>query len=140
MLNQWVSEYQFKKINFIPFAAASIGQVHYGESLDEKQLAIKIQYPGIKESIDSDMQNVLNLMKYTKIFPKTLFVDKLIINTKKELYEECNYLIEAEKQERFRKLVDNRYIVPEIILAKERVLISQYLPGESIDYISDNYP
>lgn len=79
-------------------------------------------------------------MKYTKIFPKTLFVDKLILNTKKELYEECNYIIEGEKQERFRKLIDNRYIVPEIILAKERVLISQYLPGDSIDYIADNYP
>ncbi len=97
MLNNWAPEFKFKKFNFTTFAAASIGQVHYGETLEGKAVAIKIQYPGIKESIDSDMQNILNLMKYTKIFPKTLFVDKLILNTKKELYEECNYIIEAEK-------------------------------------------
>ena len=41
-------------------------------------------------------------MDYTGIFPKTMFLDKLIANTRKELYEECDYLVEAEKQIRYK--------------------------------------
>jgi aarF domain-containing kinase len=41
-------------------------------------------------------------MTYTNIFPKTMFLDKLLEHTKKELYEECDYLVEAAKQERYR--------------------------------------
>ena len=60
-------------------------------------MAVKIQYPGVRESIDSDMNNLKRLMDYTKIFPKTMFLDQLILNTRKELYEECDYGAEAYK-------------------------------------------
>lgn len=43
-------------------------------------------------------------MEYTNIFPKTMFLDKLIANTRKELHEECDYKIEAAKQRNYRKL------------------------------------
>ena len=75
-------DFKFKEFNYSPFAAASIGQVHYGVSTDSVKLAVKIQYPGVKESIDSDMENLLRLMTYTRIFPKTLFLGKLVENTR----------------------------------------------------------
>lgn len=62
-----------------------------------RNVALKIQYAGVKESIDSDLNNLKMLMEYTKIFPKTMFLDKLIENTRKELHEECDYLVEAKK-------------------------------------------
>ena len=58
---------------------------------------IKIQYPGVRESIDSDMNNLRRLMNYTNLLPKTMYMEEILENTKKELYEECDYKIEALK-------------------------------------------
>jgi len=49
----------------------------------------------VRESVDSDMNNLKRIMTYTDIFPKHMFLDKLLENTKKELYEECDYIKEA---------------------------------------------
>jgi predicted unusual protein kinase regulating ubiquinone biosynthesis (AarF/ABC1/UbiB family) len=49
---------RFRRFHFTPLAAASIGQVHEAETKDGRRLAIKIQYPGIARSIDSDLDNV----------------------------------------------------------------------------------
>ncbi len=59
-------------------------------------MAVKVQYPGVKESIDNDLKNITRLMVYTGAFPKTMFLDQLIANTRKELFQECDYLKEKE--------------------------------------------
>jgi len=63
---------QFKHFNFIPVAAASIGQVHEAVLQDGQRLAIKIQYPGIKRSIDSDVDNVASLLRLFKLIPQEM--------------------------------------------------------------------
>jgi aarF domain-containing kinase len=80
-------------------------------------VAIKVQYPGVKQSIDSDLNNLKNLMIYTKAFPKSMFLDKLINYSRKELHEECDYVIEAKKQNKMKTLLANypEYHVPELI-------------------------
>lgn len=77
-------------------------------------MAIKIQYPGVKDAVDSDLANLKRIMTLTNAVPKTMYLDKLIHNTRIELYEECEYLKEAEKQSRYSELVkgDERFAVP----------------------------
>ena len=98
--NSW--EKKLIKFDEKPVAAASIGQVHRAINKDGKKIAMKIQYPGIAKSIDSDLNNIRKLMNYTNFLPKRLFLDQIIIHTRNELYEECDYEIEAEKQKKFR--------------------------------------
>lgn len=58
-----------------PFAAASIGQVHRATTKDGKRVAIKIQYPGVAEGIDSDIDNLVSILNLGGIFPKGMFLD-----------------------------------------------------------------
>lgn len=53
-----------------PIAAASIGQVHKARLLDGRLVAMKIQYPGVAESIDSDIDNLMRLVRMTDMLPK----------------------------------------------------------------------
>ena len=81
----------------MPFAAASIGQVHMGK-YQGTRVAIKIQYPGVDKSINSDLNNLHRLFEWTKIFPRVFDFDALVKHTRQDLINECNYLLEAENQ------------------------------------------
>jgi predicted unusual protein kinase regulating ubiquinone biosynthesis (AarF/ABC1/UbiB family) len=64
-------ERQFKHFSYTPLAAASIGQVHRAQTRDGRDLAIKIQYPGVRESIDSDVDNVAGLLRLSGLLTWT---------------------------------------------------------------------
>lgn len=68
-----------------PFAAASIGQVHRAVLPDGRHVAVKVQYPGVAESIDSDINNLLGLLQMTGLVPKGLYVERVLETAKKEL-------------------------------------------------------
>ena len=53
-----------------PFAAASIGQVHAATLPDGREVAIKIQYPGVAQGIESDIDNLMSVLKVWNIFPQ----------------------------------------------------------------------
>ena len=133
----------FQEFNEIPFAAASIGQVHYAKTKEGAEVAVKVQYPGVMESIESDLGNLKSLMIYTNIFPKTMFLDQLIQNTKIELMEECDYLSEAKKQDTYRNFLINSkgLYVPKIItnLTTGRILTTEFVKGAYLDYVALNY-
>ena len=97
--SDWETKH-FISFNKKPFAAASIGQVHKAQLKDGTWVAMKIQYPGVAESVDSDLNNLKMLIDYTGAFPKNLFLDDFIDVTRIELKEECDYIQEAEKQRR----------------------------------------
>ena len=86
---------RFKEINLYPFAAASIGQVHEAILVDGTKVALKIQYTGIANSIDSDLDNFKMLVDMLGIFPRGLYLDELIKVSRGELHWECDYLREA---------------------------------------------
>jgi aarF domain-containing kinase len=67
-----------------PFAAASIGQVHKATLPDGRLVAIKIQYPGVAESIEHDINNLVSLLKVWQILPKGLYADKALKVARKE--------------------------------------------------------
>lgn len=96
----------FDSFEDVPIAAASIGQVHKAILKSTGQpVAVKVQYPGVANSIDSDLNNLSILLTASRILPRGLFLDKTIANARTELGWECDYTREAECQTRFRDLV-----------------------------------
>ena len=109
----------FSSFDEIPIAAASIGQVH-GAVLKSngQRLAVKVQYPGVSESIDSDLNNLSILLAASRLLPKGLYLDKTIANARTELAWECDYIREAEAARRFKTLLSDdqdSFLVPGII-------------------------
>eukprot|EP01041_Mallomonas_annulata_P001897 gene1897-3674_t len=137
--SQWRSN--FSEFNDLPIAAASIGQVHKAKLLDGTDVVLKIQYPGVADSIESDLNNLKRLVTMTNLLPPGLFIDSIIKVAREELAEECNYTMEAESQIKYRDLVLNDDIlkkytnVPLVYphLSTNRVLTSTFVQGIPID-------
>ena len=125
------------RFNATPVAAASIGQVHRATLPDGRDVAVKVQYPGVAESINSDLNNLRTLLNMANFLPKGLYLDPLISVAREELTAECNYEAEAAHQRRFRLLVadDPDFVVPEVVdaLSTRRVLTTTWLAGVPID-------
>lgn len=98
-------EKRFASFNFKPIAAASIGQVHRARTSDGRDLAIKVQYPGVRESIDSDVDNVASLIKLTGLLPAGIDIDPMLAEAKAQLHEEADYGHEAAHLARFGELL-----------------------------------
>lgn len=96
---------RFAQFGFTPIAAASIGQVHRATTKDGRQLAIKVQYPGIRQSIASDVDNVGTLLRVSGLLPAHLDVAPLLAEAKRQLHEEADYLREARCQAQFAALL-----------------------------------
>lgn len=132
----WRNKY-FSTFEDYPIAAASIGQVHRGVLLDGyDEVAIKVQYPGVAQSIDSDLNNLMLLLTASRFLPEGLFLDKTIDNARLELKWECDYLREAQSMETFRELLkdDEAFVVPKVYhnLSTERMLTMQFMKGKPI--------
>lgn len=124
----------FKDFDPIPIAAASIGQVHAATLASTNEpVVIKIQYPGVAESIDSDLSNLKALVTFSNLLPRGLYLDNTIKVTKEELAWECDYVREANNAIKFKELLagDDRYKVPSVVkdLCTTRVLVSERLQG-----------
>jgi predicted unusual protein kinase regulating ubiquinone biosynthesis (AarF/ABC1/UbiB family) len=124
-------EARFAEFDFEPLAAASIGQVHAAVARDGRELALKIQYPGVERSIASDVDNLGVLLRVSRVLPVELDVDPLLEELKRELHLEADYEREAESTERYARLVgeDPGVLVPDVhrdlstrhVLATDRV-------------------
>ncbi|XP_060962610.1 protein ABC transporter 1, mitochondrial-like [Cannabis sativa] len=136
--SQWSSK--LKSFDFEPMAAASIGQVHRAVTKDGMDVAMKIQYPGVADSIESDIDNVKLLLDYTNLIPKGLYLDRAIKVAKEELSRECDYVLEATNQKRFRELMSNKqgFYVPMVVddISSKRVLTTELVRGIPIDKVA----
>ncbi|XP_029964939.1 atypical kinase COQ8B, mitochondrial isoform X2 [Salarias fasciatus] len=124
-----------------PFAAASIGQVHHGVLKDGREIAMKIQYPGVAESIHSDINNLMSVLKMSVVLPDGLFADSSLEVLQRELAWECDYKREAECAKKFRSLLegDEFFHIPEVIdeLSGRRVLAMDLIQGVPLDRCVD---
>ncbi|XP_026519484.1 atypical kinase COQ8B, mitochondrial-like, partial [Terrapene carolina triunguis] len=120
-----------------PFAAASIGQVHLGVLCDGTEVAMKIQYPGIAQSIRSDVENLLALLRVSAVLPAGLFADNTLQVLQRELEWECDYRREADCARSFRQLLagDPFFEVPRVVgeLTTRRVLTMELGSGVPLD-------
>jgi aarF domain-containing kinase len=140
---------KFERFDDLPFAAASIGQVHRATIRNGagilQEVVVKVQYPGVAESIESDLYNISMLVKWSGLAPKGLFLENVLRVGQAELKVECSYQRELVNQERIRRLVQadpyltkNRFVVPDVMeeWSTEQVLTSEFRPGGTIDKVS----
>jgi predicted unusual protein kinase regulating ubiquinone biosynthesis (AarF/ABC1/UbiB family) len=130
-------EKRFASFDFRPVAAASIGQVHRAKTLDGRDLAIKVQYPGVRQSIDSDVDNVAALIKLTGLLPPELDIDPMLADAKAQLHEEADYAHEAAHLARFGELLAGNadFRVPELHadLTTTDILAMDYVESIAIE-------
>jgi predicted unusual protein kinase regulating ubiquinone biosynthesis (AarF/ABC1/UbiB family) len=98
---------RFSQFSFQPIAAASIGQVHSAYTQDGEHLALKIQYPNIRASINSDVDNVATLLRVSGLIPKDIDFRPLLEEAKAQLHQEADYLREAAYMQRYQTLLGN---------------------------------
>ncbi|KAF3499567.1 hypothetical protein F2Q69_00039447 [Brassica cretica] len=126
--------------DYEPLAAASIGQVHRAVTKEGLEVAMKIQYPGVANSIESDIENVRRLLNYTNLIPKGLFLDRAVKVAKEELARECDYEIEAVSQKHFRDLLSDTpgFYVPRVVdeLSSKKILTTELISGVPIDKVA----
>ena len=136
---EWGNDWrrQFKWFNPRPIAAASIGQVHKAMTRDGEELAIKVQYPGVAKSIDSDVDNVMTLLKVAGFAPPELEIEKLLAVAKQQLHEEADYAREGEQMELYRKMLEGEqgFVVPRLNegLTRGSILAMSFEEGVSIE-------
>ena len=128
---------QFSQFSFYPIAAASIGQVHEAHTKDGRHLALKIQYPGIKTTIDSDVDNLSGLLKLSRLIPKTVDLDPILKEAKLQLHSEADYQHEHAclKQYQTNLQGDTRFLIPNVHpeLTSENILAMDFVEGVAIE-------
>ncbi len=133
-------------INPKPIAAASIGQVHEGtyhdESQPETKVAIKIQYPGVADSIDSDIDSLAALINVVTKIPSISSFDPIIDEIKEGLKLETDYLTEGKNLEIFREhFIHDKHIIIPIYFQKassKHVLTSEFLTGITVQEFANS--
>jgi predicted unusual protein kinase regulating ubiquinone biosynthesis (AarF/ABC1/UbiB family) len=121
----------FDRFDERPFAAASIGQVHRAVWRG-REVAVKVQYPGVEEALRSDLKTVGRLLKVSLFFT-AMDAQGLLAELREHLLEECDYLAEADHQELFRRLwaTSADVAVPAVVRERSsrRVLTSELARG-----------
>lgn len=140
---QWGKDWRtrFARFDATPIAAASIGQVHRAQTRDRRDLAIKVQYPGVRESIDADVDNVATLLRVSGLLPRALDIAPLLAAAKEQLREEADYVREGGQMALFAGLLADApdYVVP--VLDPEfttgTVLAMSFVEGRPIESLVD---
>ncbi|GAB5445267.1 ABC1 kinase family protein [Gymnodinialimonas sp.] len=135
---------KFKSFNPQPLAAASIGQVHRATAADGMRLALKLQYPGVRDSIDSDLDNAAALIRWTGMWPRELDIAPLMKEARSQLHEEADYAREGRFLQRFSDLLadDPRFIVPRHRpdLSTRDALAMSFEPSAPIEALAEVAP
>jgi predicted unusual protein kinase regulating ubiquinone biosynthesis (AarF/ABC1/UbiB family) len=132
---------RFKRFDTQPFAAASIGQVHRATLPDGRDLAVKVQYPGVRASIDSDLNNAATLMRMPGLLPRGMDISPLLQEAKRQLHAESDYVAEAAHLTRFGALLkgSNAFMLPEVHhdLSSSTVLAMSYIDSQPIESLAN---
>lgn len=135
MRKEWGAEPErvLARIDPEPVAAASIGQVYRGLTHEGRDVAIKVQYPGIAEVVESDMRSLSALLPLLRQFRPDLDVKDLLNELRERISEECDYELEAASHSRVARYWRGHpfILVPgvETALARRRVLVTDWVDG-----------
>ena len=142
LAEEWGNDWRkkFRRFEPRPIAAASIGQVHRALTRDGRTLAIKVQYPGVAQSIDS-VDNVATLLRVTGLLPKELDIAPLLAAAKEQLHEEADYRREGRMMQRYGELLagHDAFVVPTLDeeLTRDRILAMSYEEGRPVEQLGD---
>ena len=130
----------FYDFDYKPLAAASIGQVHKTTSPDGRSIVLKVQYPGVRESIDNDVDNIATVLRLSGLLPKGVDLTPLLSDAKVQLRDEADYHKEADFLSAFGEVLadDERFILPQVLpeLTHRSVLAMTYVSGSPIENIA----
>jgi predicted unusual protein kinase regulating ubiquinone biosynthesis (AarF/ABC1/UbiB family) len=131
---------RFKGFDARPLAAASIGQVHRATATDGMQIALKLQYPGVRAAIDSDLDNAAALIRWSGMMPEEIDLAPLMAEARLQLHEEADYAREGRYMARFAELLsgDQRFVVPTYRpdLSASGAIAMSYEPAEPIEALA----
>ncbi|MEM9911536.1 MAG: AarF/ABC1/UbiB kinase family protein, partial [Pseudomonadota bacterium] len=131
---------RFSRFDVQPLAAASIGQVHRAQTKDGRSIAVKVQYPGIRDSIDSDMRNLGLVLSASGMMPDSFDTQRLLRDAAEQLHEETDYAREAAALSRFGAYFeeDENFIVPAVQtdLSNRDILSMTFITGVPVETVS----
>ncbi len=129
----------FAEIEPEAFAAASIGQVHRGTLHDGRPVAVKIQYPGVAEALESDLRNAGMIMRLARAFAPGLDAKAVAEELRQRVMEELDYEYEAQSQRAFARAYRGHpfIYVPDVLtrLSRRRVLVTEYVDGMGFEEV-----
>jgi predicted unusual protein kinase regulating ubiquinone biosynthesis (AarF/ABC1/UbiB family) len=129
----------FSEFDERAFAAASIGQVHRATTVDGAEVAVKIQYPGVADAVETDLRNATLLLPLVKRLAPGLNAKALAAEMRERIGDELDYELEAQNQRRIERLMRGHPFVrvPRVHtdLSSRRVLVSEYVEGERFEAV-----
>lgn len=134
----------FEWLDETPLAAASIGQVHAARLLSGQPVVVKVQYPGVDESVESDLWHVRTLLKSTGLLGRSGEADLLFDEVRARMLEELNYLEELQNLQQFRAFFahDARVLLPEPLASHctRRLLVLSRIDGLTLEEVLSLHP
>jgi predicted unusual protein kinase regulating ubiquinone biosynthesis (AarF/ABC1/UbiB family) len=124
-------------------AAASIGQVYRATLHDGRDVAVKVQYPGVAAAVRADMQNLGLIMRVVKRMTPGLDVKAVTEEIRLRIDEELDYELEAQNQRSLARIFRGHpfIVVPDVVtrMSRERVIVSEFVEGTGFEELKD-YP
>src|SRR5580658_591133 len=121
------------------FAAASIGQVHRAITPEGDEVAVKVQYPGVAEAVETDMRNAMMLLPLVRRLAPGLDAKAMASELRERIGEELDYELEAQNQRRIERLLRGHPFVsvPAVITehSTRRVLVSEFVEGARFEAV-----
>ncbi len=118
-------------------AAASIGQVYRARLTDGREVAVKVQYPGVAAAVRADMQNLGLILRLAKRIAPGMDPQAIGAEIRNRIEEELDYELEAQNQRTLHRIFrDHPFIViPGVVssLSRERVMVSEYVSGRKFE-------
>jgi len=126
-----------------PIAAASIGQVYRAQLHDGRDVAVKVQYPGVAAAVRADMQNLGLILRLMKRMAPGLDVKALAEEVRLRIFEELDYELEAQNQRSLARIFRRHpfIVVPDVVtrLSHERVVVTEFVEGTKFEELK-TYP
>jgi predicted unusual protein kinase regulating ubiquinone biosynthesis (AarF/ABC1/UbiB family) len=132
-------EEHFARFDATPVAAASIGQVYRAELHDGRDVAVKVQYPGVAEAVETDLRNAAVLLPLVKRLAPGLDAKAILAELRDRIGEELDYELEAQHHRRVaRAFRDHPFIlIPGVVtsMSTRRVLITEFVDGRGFEAV-----
>ncbi len=127
----------FETFDPVPIAAASIGQVYKARLHDGRDVAVKVQYPGVANAVRADMQNLGLILRVMKRIAPGIDVKAVAAEVGERIEEELDYELEAQNQRTLARIHRGHpfIVVPEVVtsLCRERVIVSEFVQGRGFE-------
>ncbi len=140
ILEEELSEEKRSELDIQPYpiGTGSLGQVHLAvRKKDGKKICLKIQYPGVADAIDSDLDSVATLLRLTRLVPFNEGFNDWLEEVRQMLKRETNYPLELETTLRFREHLsdDDRLIIPDVFpeYSSTQIIATSFEEGISVD-------